>query len=224
MAEAVNLQITVTRETRGLLRDLARLTTRGEFAELMMPFMQRHATLAAGRITSQQLSGQLLKRRTGRLAGSIMGRAERFQGLPGLRVGTLRGPAVPYAAVHERGGTIRPVRAKALAIPMEAALTPAGVDRFGGPRYAGDLKFIPFRRSGVAVGGLFDPSTLQKGEDGRVDLSTAVMYYLLVREVTLPARHYLEKGFNAYLPVLTKELAAYIRNLLRNIRSQRGGL
>jgi len=51
------------------------------------------------------------------------------------------GPSAIYGATHELGGTIRPVRARALAIPLDAAKTAAGVSR-GGPRSYSDLFLV----------------------------------------------------------------------------------
>jgi len=52
------------------------------------------------------------------------------------------GEGVPYAPLHEFGGTIMPVKAKRLAIPLPAARTAAGVARISSPRLMPDLKLI----------------------------------------------------------------------------------
>ncbi len=64
-----------------------------------------------GYIVKYKLSGQVLKRRSGHLAGSITSevRGSNESDVVG-RVGT----NLKYARIHEFGGDIRPVRAKAL--------------------------------------------------------------------------------------------------------------
>ncbi len=76
-------------------------------------------------IQRNKLSGQVLKRRTGRLASGMGYTVKDEYGNIVGRVGN----KVVYAAIHETGGTIRPKTAKFLTIPMPAALTPAGVVR-----------------------------------------------------------------------------------------------
>lgn len=66
----------------------------------------------------RNLSGRVLKQRSGRLAGSIAVDVERN----GLAIGATVSSASPYAAIHEYGGviparTILPQSARALAFP-----------------------------------------------------------------------------------------------------------
>lgn len=178
-------------------------------------FFDKEALIAAGFVVKTTLSGQLLNRRTGSLARSMTGRGVQFRGLPAMKVGVFRGPALQYAGIQEHGGTIKPKKAKALAIPQEAVLTPAGVDRFGGPRgYPGELRFIPFRSSGVAIGGLFDADSLDDQESTELDLGDGILAYMLVREVKIPATHFLSRGFRAYLPTLGQNFAKFLALLL----------
>ncbi len=79
------------------------------------------------------VSGLVLKRRTGDLARSIGFRIEKNkEGIESvIGSGASRKTArTVYANIHETGGTIRPKRARKLAIPIGAALTPSGVARF----------------------------------------------------------------------------------------------
>jgi hypothetical protein len=181
----------------------------------LFKFMGRKSKVAAGRVSSTMLSGQRLKRRTGTLARSVDGIATYFPSskLPGMRVGILRGPALKYAGAQEKGAIIKPVRAKNLAIPTDKAKTRAGVDRFGGPRgYPGELKFVPFRHSGVAVGGLFDAASLKRAKG---DLSRAIMLYVLVKRVKIEAKHYLRDGFRSYFPELVHDVKVFLTDFLR---------
>jgi phage gpG-like protein len=87
------------------------------------------------------------------------------------------GPGVPYAAIHEKGGVIRPVRAKFLTIPFQ-------------PKYAGtrarehDLYFDFDEEWG--------PVLRQEtyGRSSRSEESTIA--FLLRRKATIPARPYFQ--------------------------------
>ncbi len=80
----------------------------------------------------KNISGPILKVRSGLLRNSIgsysFGRQNEIVGRVGS--GVRSGQPVKYASILETGGIIKPVRAKMLAIPIGAALTPAGVARF----------------------------------------------------------------------------------------------
>lgn len=211
-----------TPETARYLRKLQATLSRGELTKAFVPFMERQGSLGAAKVTRNMLSGQRLKRRTGSLARGMVGRAElRGQGLPALRVGVLRGPSLKYAEGLEDGADIEAKPGKALAIPQDAAKTKAGVSRWASPRdYPGELKLVPFRRSGVAVAGLFDADSMEaaKGPDGEVDLSRATLLYILVKRVHIPAFHYLRDGFNLFLPEFQVALADFVRDLFRRTR------
>lgn len=59
---------------------------------------------------------------------------------------TLAGAEVVYAGIQERGGTVRPVRRKWLAIPTASVKTAAGVARYQTPRdFPRPLRFVQFR-------------------------------------------------------------------------------
>lgn len=86
--------------------------------------------------------------RSGRLRRSIIGRVEDVEGSRlaiVIRAGGGKAD-VRYAAAQEYGATIRPKKAKFLAIPLDAAKTKAGVSRYKSPRDAGDLSAIPISR------------------------------------------------------------------------------
>ena len=78
---------------------------------------------------------------------------------------------LPYAAIHETGGVIKPTRAKALAIPLTKAAMNAG-----SPRNMSNLKMIP----GSVYGG--GPPRLWGG---------GVTHYVLPKSVTIPGRGYI---------------------------------
>lgn len=74
----------------------------------------------------KNLAGRVLHRRTGHMAARIALPIVKTKG--GASV-TIQTRGVPYAFIHEYGGEITPVKAKALTVPLKAALTPAGVLR-----------------------------------------------------------------------------------------------
>jgi len=107
------------------------------------------------------------------------------------------GDPLVYARIHEgwpdnrRSTLIRPRNAQYLAIPLDGALTPAGVAR-GRPR---DFPNTFVRR--ITSGRLM---ILQRTGAGVVPL------FLLVREVTIPARPALRPTMARFLPLITADL------------------
>ena len=94
------------------------------------------ATLHVQASVVRLLSNRALKRRTGNLAASINSRVEqRGRDIVG-KVGTNK----VYAAAQEYGATIKPMRAKFLAIPKPEGLTGTGVARYT-PRQRPDMFF-----------------------------------------------------------------------------------
>ena len=103
-----------------------------------------------------------MQTRSGLLRRSIGGFV-RAEGAPAAGIGPLRqgadievgvqaggvvlqGAEVVYAGMQERGGTVRPVRRRWLAIPTESVQTKAGVSRYKTPRdFPRPLQFIQFR-------------------------------------------------------------------------------
>lgn len=188
-------------------------------------FFDQIALWVAGQITKTKLSGDPVHRRTGNLARSVTGRAVREKGMIGFRVGIFRGPALRYAGVIEYGTrgynsrspypTIKPKKAKALAMPVNDALTPAGVARYLSPRdYArakGELTFIPFQRGSGAIGALYTEKELIAGEK---DFSNAKAAYILLKKADIKPRWYLRDGLMQSLPGVVTRLRKYFNGLL----------
>jgi hypothetical protein len=228
--------IELTKDSLKTLEDIRRHADPNQFMSDIMEFFDRQASIGADFISDNYVSSQRLRRRSGNLAKAIIGRSVKVGSVPAMRIGVLRGPALRYAGVQEYGtkgknpsspyDTIRPKHAKALAIPQEPALTAAGLDRFGGPSNVPfDLKFIPFRGTGVAVGGLYDPRTIPQAGSG-LTLQNAKMYYMLVREVDIEPKWYLRDGFDAWMPDLINELADWLRDYMLGLppsKRKKGG-
>jgi hypothetical protein len=129
-----------------------------------------------------RVSGSVLAVRTGRLRQSIRGSVNSPGGgvidvslRAGGRVGN---KSVPYAAAHEFGATIRPRRARMLRIPLPAALTGAGVDRFA----------TPLRQTGA---GLFYLRRSRRGSLILFHRVTGEPWYVLKDKTRIPERPYL---------------------------------
>lgn len=225
-------RLELTAASKRNLSTLVERTKPDRLARMFDRFFDAESAKAAGHVTGTMLSSQRLRRRTGALARSIVGAAVRVRGVPGMKVGVFRGPgksslgssgkrreSLPYAAVQEfgtvgKGGrypTIVPRRAKALAVPTGPALTPAGVPRYTGPReYPRELVFIPFRGPN-AIGGLFEKP---RGRRRRRDVRSMRLAYFLLRRTDIAPTHFLRDGFRAYLPTVTKNLGAFLREQL----------
>ena len=138
-----------------------------------------------------------LRRRTGRLAQSFTGE------VTGGTVGTLvmrYGTNVPYAEIHEFGGTVRAKRAKFLTIPLKANLTPSGVMRKSIREFA-VVRFIKSKRGrrGSLIA-LCGPSA-----------DNLKPMFVLVRSVKIPARLGLRRTWVVERRRLTVDLNAAIR-------------
>lgn len=207
------VSIDLDRRSRALLAKLARREDKEKIYTILEKNFSKEGLLAAGLIVKQFLSGQRLRRRTGNLARSITGRGVRVRGIPGMRVGVFRGPALSYTAIQEFGGIIRPKRGRALAMPVEGgrAMTRAGVDRYGGPRsYPGKLVYIPYKGRN-AVAGLYDQRDLKRARGNGLRGVKAV--YVLLRQVSIKPKHFLSDGVRLSLPSLTKRLAVLLAEL-----------
>lgn len=87
------------------------------------------------------------------------------------------GSSVPYARIHELGGTIRPKRSKYLAIPVTRTAA-----RMSSPRQDPTLVAIRTKRGGLQLVKRMGGS----GRHGRIETQ-----FRLVKSVRLPARPYL---------------------------------
>jgi len=163
--------------------------TKRNFDQGRSPSGQKWASLTEMSILGRREShSQLPLRDTGLLMQSVIAQGEGHieeMTKTSLTVGT----NLRYAHTHQEGATIRPVRAKALAIPVHPEA------RYYNPRTPGDGR-------GVYPGKLFPVFSVSSGAMWLVDaaamkaggdISQAVRYRIK-RQVTVPARPFL--GFN----------------------------
>lgn len=241
---AGEVEISITPKSKRLIGRLIKRIGKDQLYSAIEAFFSYHAGIIAGIIVTKFLSGKhkdlgenRLARRTGALARSVVGVGLRINGVPAIKVGVLRGPSLRYVAIQEygtvgKGGTmptIVPKQGKALAIPMEGATTPSGVEKYGGPRkypgpepYPDNLTFIPFRGK-KAIGGLYDPRQLEKAKKRGLSLKDLKMAYLLVRSVDIKPKHFLRDGLANYLPTLISEFQGFLSRVIQsedeNVRS-----
>lgn len=130
-------------------------------------------------------------RRKGALINSINFKLHQRGSTMAVVVGSF---GVRYAAIHEFGGTIRPVKKKALAIPIGKEFK----DR--SPSHFNRNKFKLIWPEGSKKGFLIDK---KKDE----------LAYILQPEVKIPARPYLHPGFEKAGPTILRAIKNYSRSL-----------
>lgn len=186
MAE-FNLAVKFTR----MRRPLAGLPER--FARRLTSALRRVGLEFLERLKLERFGGRpALQRRTGEMSRSfdleILG--SRLSDLV-LRVFSRS----KQAKIQEYGGTVRPVNAAWLAIPLDAAKTAAGVAR-GGPRDFKNTFFatskngnlILFQRLGKDKAGRQKRRTFQRTPGGAKEKSEIVPLFAMKKEVTIPPR------------------------------------
>jgi hypothetical protein len=121
--------------------------------------------------------------RSGQLRRSLDGTVATWSGEKKMMLVMFFGGGVPYARIHEYGGTITPKRAKNLAVPVGAAKTRAGVARYSGPTSIfAALKFILNKKTGKKL--------LVRAGRGPLEV-----LFVLVPSITLPPRLNFGKTF-----------------------------
>lgn len=109
---------------------------------------------------------------------------------------------VAYAGLHQYGGTIRPVKARKLAIPVTRE-----AKRAGSPRKMVGLRFATFP-SGKGI------AYTQQGTGNR---ASRTVHFVLVDEVTVPARPFL--GFS---PAFVERLGRLFADELQRAGERQG--
>ncbi len=149
-------------------------------------------------IAREKLSGQVLERRTSTLTRALFYQVFLSERDAVLRIGA-DGKKAAYAHIQEEGGTIRPVHAQHLAIPLDAARTAKGVARMGAREFISNPESLGFERAFVNRKG-----TAIMGARGGV----AEPVYALKDSVTLPARPYVSTGVGDRRDWILEQLGA----------------
>ena len=136
---------------------------------------------------------------TGALTRSIAGRVQKRKGGMVIRLTAGGGGEdVKYAATHEYGATIRPVKAKMLAIPVHKSLkTGSGVGKVPGPR---DVTGLTFAISA-------------KGQRMFIHETTKEVWYILRQRVVIPKRPFMAPA----MKTIDKNMMPEVHKLLRAV-------
>lgn len=182
----------------------------------------RSALIVAGGISRSMTAGGTLRRRTGSLARSVIGKSDYIGGLPGMRIGIFTGPALAYAAVQEFGAEIKPKKPGGfLAVPVDGGggLTPAGVARYESARqYPRELVFARGRFKARLGGKEVTAGAALLDSDRRFKdfMKHARPVYLLLRKVNIRPKKYLRNGLSAALPLVIARLQEDLLKELAN--------
>lgn len=136
-----------------------------------------------------------LQVRTGKLMNSIGASKKVTIESDGSVTGEIGPQGVPYAAIHEYGGTIVPKTAGALTIPTSENRRPDGLPRVPTNR----LSSRAFARNGI----LFDV-------DGTGNSQRLTPMFILKDSVTIPARPYLAPALAAKREEILKEFGVFL--------------
>jgi hypothetical protein len=149
----------------------------------------------------------VLKVRSGYLRRSIIAKAEKKGEEWEVRLRAGGGDRnVRYAAIHEYGGVIRPIKGQFLAIPTALSKTASGVARYSGP--STDPRPMAYVQSLRGQPLLVDASRTKRGKATKrygVDV-----LYVLRRRVIIPARPYARPAMEEAAKNLRTRLAAQV--------------
>lgn len=190
--------------------------------------LEREAKDAANQ--AAQLAGSRLKKRSGRLARQIKGRVLVNGRRSVLEIGVFRGKAKRYAGIQDRGTvgrggdypTIRPRRAKALAMPVGAALNKNGSARFTGPRkdrVALTAIYFPNPSNANVIGALYSTRELAEHRKRRQP-GLPHPRWLLLRSTDLKPRRFLTDAANRVFERAVPRVQADLGRFL--LRGRRG--
>lgn len=172
-------------DLKDLKARIGSLNIRDRDSLLMRAF--RQAAVVVERKLKMNVTDNILHRRSGHLAQSIQTSVyQDGASVVTARIGSgvANNRRMPYAEIHEDGGTITPKKAKWLTIPLEAALTPSGVPKKASAREWKNT-FVGKSKGGALI--IFQ----------KVGKKTLVPLYVLKKSVRIPARHYMSETLEA---------------------------
>lgn len=150
-------------------------------------------TILEAEILNQIRSKAGLHVRTGALLNSI-GASKKVYEQDGLIVGSIGPEGIPYAAIHEFGGTVIPKNKQFLAIPTGENRRPDGLARMTTTELRNTGK--SFIRDGIIF--------LQEGKK-------ITPMFVLKRSVTIPKRPYLSTALEAKRDEIFKEFGVFLQ-------------
>jgi len=190
---------------------LRRVAGQGGFRKALIAELKAGALV--GNAAARQNATDRPHARMGHLRASIAGLVREEPGSLDLAIGSGSDPArpgVPYAAMQEFGGVQLPRTAKMLRIPLEAAKTAAGVDRFPRPlRVSAPDKFFLYRSK---AGNLLLRDRL-----------TGIPWYVLKHSVTIPGTHFLMRAVETTSGYLEGTLSALLERVLDEAEKEASG-
>jgi phage gpG-like protein len=188
----MSVEFVLNVEDRKRIQKMLSGETAAQIGRIMFKTFQQLGAKMEGDL-KDNIRGVILKVRSSRLLNSIGSRAE----VDGDQITATIGsgarrdePPVPYASIHETGGTIRPKKGMYLTIPSEAARTKGGDTKAGYTATNLRLGLIPGYKGSVIIG-----KTIYGILEGRKNKLRAMFF--LVKSVDIPARRYLSKTLEA---------------------------
>jgi hypothetical protein len=158
------------------------------------------------------VSGIVLKRRTGNLARSMGFKLYRKGGVPESVIGSgasLETERMKYANILETGGTIRPVNKQWLTIPTDYAKTSSGVPRFTAQE---------LRRGAGGYNGSVIIDGIIYGYIGQKKQTKLVPLFILKKSVTIPAKSYMAITVDMTAGQVVEDIVNKIREVKENAK------
>jgi len=190
------------------LEDLTKTLADGprRLALISLDVMRRGGRRAANR-ARELATGETLRVRSGTYRRSLDSKTDRDGDVITTRVGVLRGEeALRYARIHEYGGTITPKRARLLTVPLSAALTAAGVQRFTAREAADIYKGGTFWKTISAGGGGIPILFGKKTEKSR----TITPLFVGLKRATIRPTRTIQRSVDETVPSIREELKARV--------------
>ena len=101
------------------------------------------------------------------------------------------GKKAAYAAIQEEGGTVRPVHAENLTVPLEAARTAKGVARFSARQLFDNPQSVGYVDAFTAKGVIFGVKQRKRKGEAVDGYGSIEALFALKKQITIPGRHYM---------------------------------
>lgn len=168
-----------------------------QYKQLLSLQVFRALTVVEAAIKNQLRGPSGLRRRTGRLMNT-WGENKKIIESGNSVTGELSSAGVPYAAIHEYGGTIT-AKGKALTIPTEENRRPDGSPKITIRELFGGLRSKVFTTKGGVV-------MLAPGGKG----SKLTPMFIFKKSVTIPARPYIRPALAASQETIIKNFGLFL--------------